>query len=158
RQRISPNLATPIPPGVPLTRNDFRMTLGTSFELDFWGRLRRGQEAARANALASRYGRGVVALSLAGLVAQSYFALRSLDAQLEIARQSLATREETLVMVRQRLAGGVAAELELAQAEGARADAAAQLKDLARQRALVEHQLAALTGRLDLALPAGALL
>ena len=158
RSRISPNTATPIPPGVPLTRNDFRITLATSFELDFWGKLRRGQEAARANALASRYGRGVVALSLAGLVAQSYFALRSLDAQLGVARDSLATRGETLDMVRQRLDGGVATELELAQAEGARADAAAQIKDLVRQRALVEHQLAALTGRLDLAVPPGALL
>lgn len=158
RQRISPNLATPIPPGVPLTRNDFRITLGTTFELDFWGKLRRGQEAARANALASRYGRGVVALSLAGIVAQSYFALRSLDAQIVVARESLATREETLDMVRRRLDGGVATELELAQAEGARADAAAQIKDLVRQRALVEHQLAALTGRLDIALPPGALL
>jgi multidrug efflux system outer membrane protein len=100
----------------------------------------------------------VVAISLAGLVAQAYFALRSLDAQLEVARASLATREETLDMVRQRLQGGLAAELDLAQAEGARADAAAQLKDLVRQRALVEHQLGALTGRLDLALPPGALL
>jgi len=158
RQRISRNLATPIPPGVPLTRNDLRMTLGTSFELDFWGKLRRGQEAARAAALASRYGRGVVALSLAGLVAQSYFALRSLDAQLAVARESLATREETLDMVRRRLEGGLATELELAQAEGTRADAAALIKDLVRQRALVEHQLAALTGRLELALPPGALL
>jgi multidrug efflux system outer membrane protein len=158
RQRVSPNLATPLPPGVPLTRNDFRIALATSFELDFWGKLRRGEEAARANALASRYGRGVVAISLAGLVAQAYFALRSLDAQLEVARASLATREETLDMVRQRLQGGLAAELDLAQAEGARADAAAQLKDLVRQRALIEHQLGALSGRLDLALPPGALL
>jgi len=158
RTRISPALATPIPAGVPLTRNDYRLTLATTFELDFWGRLRRGQEAARANALASRYGRGTVALSLAGLVAQAYFALRSLDAQLAVTRDSLATREETLALVRRRLDAGLGTELELAQAEGARADAAVQLKDLARQRALIEHQLAALAGRLDLALPEGALL
>lgn len=61
-------------------------------------------------------------------------------------------------MVRRRLEGGLATELELAQAEGTRADAAALIKDLVRQRALVEHQLAALTGRLELALPPGALL
>jgi multidrug efflux system outer membrane protein len=158
RSRISPNTATPIPSGVPLSRTDYRMTLSTTFEIDFWGKLRRGQEAARALALGSRYGRDVVALSLAGLVSQGYFALRSLDAQVAVTRSSLATREETLDMVRRRLAGGIASELDLAQAEGARADAAAQLKDLARQRALIEHQLATLAGRLELALPAGELL
>jgi len=155
RSRISANTATPVPSGVPLLRNDFRLTFSTSFELDFWGKLRRAQEAARALALASRYGRDTVALSLAGLVTQTYFALRSLDAQIAVSRRSLATREETLATVRERLAGGIASDLDLAQAQSARADAATQVRDLLRQRALLEHQLAALTGQLDLAVPAG---
>ncbi len=158
RSRISNRTATPIPATVPLVRNDIRLSLGTSFEIDFWGKLRRALEATRALALGSRYAREVVTLSLAGLTTQAYLSLRSLDAQTAIVRNTLASREQTLSMVRQRAQGGVASDLDLNQAELSRADAAAQLKELERQRALVLHQLATLTGRLDLALPAGELL
>src|SRR5258706_15056026 len=67
----------------------------------------------------------------------------------------MATREDALSYVRARAKGGVASELEVAQAEGGRADIATQLKDLQRQRALIEHQLATLTGRLDLVVATG---
>ena len=80
RQRISGATATPVPSSIPLVRNDIRLALGTSYELDFWGKLRRALEATRASALGSRYAKEVVTLSLAGLTAQAYFALRSLDA------------------------------------------------------------------------------
>ncbi len=158
RSRISARTATPIPATVPLVRNDIRLSLGTSFELDFWGKQRRALEATRALALGSRYASEVVKLSLAGLTTQGYFSLRSLDAQSALARGTLAGREEALAMVRRRAQGGIASDLDLNQAESARADAAAQLKEFERQRALIEHQLATLTGRLDLALPAGDLL
>jgi len=158
RSRISADTATPVPPSIPLVRNDIRLSLGTSFEIDFWGKLRRTLEATRALALGSRYAREVVRLSLAGLTSQAYFSLRALDTQSALARSTLASREETLAMVRHRAQGGVASELDLNQAELARADAAAQLKEFERQRALAEHQLATLTGRLDLALPSGDLL
>jgi len=149
RTRSSTTMVLPPPPGVPVVRNDVRLALSTSFELDFWGRLRRSVEAVRAQMLATRYAGDVVALTLQGLTAQAYFALRSLDAQI------IVTREDALAYVRARARGGVASELEVAQAEGARADIATQLKDLERQRALIEHQLAALTGRLDLAVAIG---
>jgi multidrug efflux system outer membrane protein len=155
RTRSSATTALPIPPGIPAARNDVRLALSTSFELDFWGRLRRSVESVRAQALATRYARDVVALTLQGLTAQAYFALRSLDAQIVVTRETMATREEALAYVRARARGGVASELEVAQAEGARADIATQLKDLERQRALIEHQLAALTGRLDLIVASG---
>ena len=158
RQRISGATATPIPPSIPLVRNDIRLTLGTSFEIDFWGKLRRALEATRALALGSRYAREVVTLSLTGLTAQAYFSLRSLDAQIALTRTTLASREEALILVRDRANGGIASDLDVNQAEVARADAAVQLKDLLRQRSLIEHQLGSLTGRLDLALPAGDLL
>ena len=158
RQRISARAATPIPASIPLVRNDVRMTLGTSFEIDFWGKLRRAEEATRALALGSRYAKEVVALSLAGLTTQAYFSLRSLDAQITLTRVTLGSREEALALVRQRARGGIASDLEVNQAELARADASIQLSDLARQRALIEHQLGSLTGRLDLNLPAGELL
>ena len=158
RQRLSARTATPIPSSIPLVRNDIRLTLGTSFEIDFWGKLRRALEATRALALGSRYAKEVVTLSLAGLTAQAYFSLRSLDAQIALTRTTLASREEALTLVRNRARGGIASDLEVNQAELARADASVQLKDLLRQRALIEHQLGSLTGRPDLAFTSGDLL
>jgi multidrug efflux system outer membrane protein len=158
RQRISGATATPIPASIPLVRNDVRMALGTSFEIDFWGKLRRAHEATRALALGSRYAKEVVTLSLAGLTAQAYFSLRSLDAQIALTRATLESRDEALALVRNRARGGIASDLEVNQAELARADASIQMNDLLRQRALIEHQLGSLTGRLDLGLPAGDLL
>jgi len=131
------------------------VAMSTSFEIDFWGRLRRMVESARAQALATHYARDVVTLSLAGLTTQAYFSLRSLDAQIAATRETLATREDYLVIVRRRADSGLASDLDLNQALGARSDAAAQLKDLVRQRALAEHLLGTLTGQLDLRLPAG---
>ena len=134
---------------------DLRFALTTSFEIDFWGRLRRLLESARAQVLATHYAKDVVTLSLAGLTSQSYFLLRSLDAQITATREALATREEYLAVVRRRVDAGLASGLDLAQALGARSDAAAQLKDLVRQRALAEHLLGTLTARLDLKVASG---
>ncbi len=135
--------------------NDVRLSLSTSFEIDFWGRLRRLVESARAQAVGTYYARDVVTLSLAGLTAQTYFALRSLDAQIFATRETLATRQDYLDIVQRRVDAGLASDLDLNQARGARADASAQLKELLRQRALVEHLLGTLTGKLDLKLPPG---
>jgi len=158
RSRISSTQATPLPATIPAVRNNVRLTATTSFELDFWGKLRRGVEAVRAQALGTRYARDVVALSLAGLTAQGYFSLRSLDAQIAATRQTLASRDEALTYVRNRARGGIASDLDVSQAETARADSAVQLRELLRQRALAEHQLGTLAGRLDLTDPGGDLL
>ena len=152
RSRASGSIAAPSP--VRLS-NDFRVALSTSFEIDFWGRLRRMVESARAQALGTHYAKDVVALSLAGLTTQTYFSLRSLDAQVAATRETLKTREDYLDIVRRRADSGLASDLDLNRALGARSDAAAQLKDLLRQRALAEHLLGTLTGKLDLKLPAG---
>jgi multidrug efflux system outer membrane protein len=97
----------------------------------------------------------VVTLSLAGLVTQTYFSLRSLDAQIANTRSTLVTRDDAFALVKRRADAGYASDLDLRQAEGARADISAQLKELVRQRALVEHQLGVLTDRLDLAVSPG---
>lgn len=93
-------------PGGGVTANSFRLVATTSFEIDFWGRLRRASEAARAQALASRYGHEVVRQTVAGLVAQSYFSLRALDEQIALTRETLRTREEALRLLRLRLQSG----------------------------------------------------
>jgi outer membrane protein, multidrug efflux system len=152
RSRNSGNVASPSPVR---TSTDFRAALGTSFEIDFWGRLRRQVESARAQALSTHYARDVVTLSLAGLTAQTYFALRSLDAQVAATRETLKSRQEYLDIVRRRAEGGLASDLDLNQASVARSDAAAQLKELVRQRAIVEHLLGTLTGNLALKVSPG---
>lgn len=136
-------------------RENYNIRLGTSFELDFWGKLRRAKESARAQALASRYARDTVALSLAGLVTSNYLQLRSLDSQIAVSEDSLRTRNESLELTRRRLEGGVSSALDVHQAEVANSALAAHIVELKRQRAISQHQLALLTGELDLKLAAG---
>lgn len=155
RTRASTLNAQPLAAGTSPVSNSHRLALSTAFELDLWGRLRRASETARAQLLGSRYARDVTVLTLAGTAAQSYFLLRSLDAQIAVTQQTLAAREESLAVTRSRATGGLASELDVNQAETGRADAALQLRELQRQRALVGHQLAALTATPDLALAPG---
>lgn len=155
RSRSSNAVASPPPAGTASVRNDVRLVLSASFEVDFWGKLRRGAEAASAQALGSRYAKEVVLLSLASLTTQTYFSLRSLDAQIATTRNTLATRSDGLALVKRRVDAGYASDLDLHQAEGATTDASAQLKELVRQRALAEHLLGVLTGKLDLVIPPG---
>lgn len=133
-------------------RNNYIVSAGTSFEIDFWGKLRRAKESARAQALATRYARDTVGLSLSSLVASNYLQLRSLDSQLAVARDSLRSREESLALTKRRLEGGVASALEVQQAEVSTSNLVAQIAELTRLRGLSEHQLAILSGVLDLKL------
>lgn len=138
------------------TFNTFQLAATTGFEIDFWGRLRRASEAARAQALATDHAREVVWQTVSGLVAQGYFSLRMLDEQIALSRDTLASREESLRLLRLRLQGGAAARLEVDQAEAERAEAALQLRELQRQRELAQSQLALLTGQPGLQVAAGA--
>ncbi len=135
---------------MPKYRSSHNLGLTTAFELDFWGRLRRTKEAARAQALASRHARDTVELSLAGMVANSYLALRAFDAELAVSRESLASREATLKIVQSRVEAGLASPLEQRQAEGGLAATRAQISTLRQQRAITEHQLALLVGTPEL--------
>ncbi len=155
RSRISQLGPNPLFGGVKPIRESYNIRLGTSFELDFWGKLRRAKESARAQALASRYARDTVALSLAGLVASNYLQLRSLESQILLSEDSLRTRNESLALTKRRLEGGVSSALDVHQAEVASSNLAAQIVELKRQRSISEHQLAVLTGQLDLKVAAG---
>lgn len=155
RSQVSAAGAVPLASTVPRLRTDNRIALSTSYEIDFWGKVRRGAEAAEAQTLATRYARDVVELALTGAATQAWFALRSVDSQIALTRESLALRVDSLDLVRARARGGVASELELNQAESARAEAAVQLNELERQRAAVERQLGVLSGRPDLRVEPG---
>jgi multidrug efflux system outer membrane protein len=147
RTQASTVTSTPFPAGTPRLRDSKKAALGTAFELDVWGKLRRANQAARADLLGSRYARDTVELSVAGLVSSSYLSLRAADANLVLTRATLETREKALDIVRHRLEGGTASPIDLYQAEGTVATAAAQLSELRRLRALAENQLALLTGQ-----------
>lgn len=136
-------------------RNNYIIALGASFELDFWGKLRRAQESARAQALSTQYAKDTVALSLIGLVASNYLLLRSLETEIVITRASLKSREESLALTERRLKGGIASALDVHQAEAASTNLIAQIAELIRLRALTEQQLAVLTGDLGLKLAEG---
>jgi outer membrane protein, multidrug efflux system len=88
-----------------------------SYEADIWGRLRRATEAAQANLLGSDENRKAVVTTLVSDVAGAYFNLLELDAELEIARRTLATREASLKLIQNRMQGGVATQLEVRQGE-----------------------------------------
>lgn len=154
RSRIS-GVGAPIPAGAPLYRNSFQTVISTSFELDFWGRLRRASEAARAQALGTRHAKDTVELTLVSQVVGGYLNLRALDAQLELSRDTLATRRENVDILRSRVERGLTNELELQQALGAVAAIEAQIADLARSRGIAENQIALLTGNLGMRIEAG---
>jgi outer membrane protein, multidrug efflux system len=136
-------------------RNNYSFGLSTSYELDFWGKLKRAKESAAANALASRSAKETVELSLIGLVASNYLQLRGLDAQITVTKDNQKSRKEALALNQRRMVGGIASALEVSQAEVSVSNLEAQLIELNRLRAISLHQLAVLTGVLDLQVEAG---
>ncbi|MDR2837970.1 MAG: efflux transporter outer membrane subunit [Azonexus sp.] len=140
---------------MPRISHSRRAALTTSYEFDVWGSARRANEAARANLLASRYSRDTIGLTIAALVSNAYLALRALDAQQTVAAESLRDNEANQKLVKARLDAGYVSPLDLHQANSAVANAEAQLAELKRQRALLEHQLALLTANPSLTIAAG---
>ena len=153
RNRVSSRISPPNVP--PLERTQHGVVAGTSYEIDFWGRVARASESARASLAASRLSREVVALTLSSATTQAYFALRSLDAQIAALDASVRTRADSLEIAQARLQAGLAPELDVHQARAALSDVRVQLLEARRQRALVEHQLGQLTGRMDLRVAPG---
>ena len=81
-------------PGAPRFNNEDQVQILASYQLDLWGQLRRMNEAARANLLASQYARRAVSVTLVATLANTYFELISLDSQLEITQRTVVSREK----------------------------------------------------------------
>src|SRR5215204_3817476 len=118
-----------------------------NFEIDVWGRLRKATEAARAELLASEEARKAVITTLVGDVATAYFNLRELDVELEIARRTLTSRQETLRIVTRRQEYGVSNMLERRQAEELVFDAREVIPDIERAIQQQENFISYLTGK-----------
>jgi len=155
RSRIGTLTQPPPITTAPLERNDARLVASTSFEIDFWGRFGRADEAARAGLLGTQLAREVVGLTIGSLTAQTYFGLRSLDAQIMALDNTIRLRRESLDIARARANAGLTSELDVHQAQGALSDSLVQRRDAGRQRALLERQLAQLSGKLDLKVAGG---
>lgn len=125
----------------------FSVSGSASWEPDLWGRIRRLNESARAQYLATQEARRDVTLSVISQVAQGYFRLLALDQLLDIAHQSTNSFGESLRIFGQRLAQGTASELETSAAEALLASSDATVPDLERQIEAQENLINVLLGR-----------
>lgn len=141
---------------VPGTNEFYQANLGLSWEIDLWGRIRRLNEAALARYLATEEARRGVFLSLVSEVATRYFALRALDLELEIARRTATSFEETHDLFSRRYATGIASALETASASAPLAATRAAIPDLERRIVEEENGIALLLGRNPGDVPRGA--
>ncbi len=142
------------PAGFPTPFNKYADTT-LSWELDIWGRVRRTNEAARAQLLAQEENKRAVILELVSGVAEAYFDLRQLDLQQEIAAQTLGAWEEAVKIAQARLRQGLISRLDADQFEAERAGAAARVAELERAKVQKENQLSLLLGRNPGAIPRG---
>jgi outer membrane protein, multidrug efflux system len=144
RGRTSENALNPMPNRV---GNDFRVPLDLNYELDLWGRVRRSFEGANADAQARLAAFENTLLLLKADVAQNYFALRALDTERAILRNTIQLRREAFDLVNSRYKGGAASELDVSRAETELNSTEAELLAVNRDRAEVEHALAVLEGK-----------
>src|SRR6266568_7406260 len=143
RQRYSPNQQ---PSFGNVTASTFSVPLDLSYEVDLWGRVRRSFESARADAQASLAAFYNILLTLQADVAQNYFALRALDAEIATVTGTVDLRKEQVHLVRSRFEGGIGSELDVTRAETELATTEAEAASLAQRRAELENALAILAG------------
>ena len=127
--------------------NSFLGGFEALWEIDLWGRVRRMNEAARANFMASQEGRRTVMISLVSGVARAYFELLELDDQLAIARRTRNSYERTFKLFDDQHAAGLASNLELSRAKLALRTVSANIPEIERQIALKENEINTLLGR-----------
>jgi multidrug efflux system outer membrane protein len=154
RRRISPD-DPDIADSINRTATRYFGVANLNWELDLWGRIRRSNEAARAELLAQEETRRTVILSLVSAVAQQYVELRRYDRQLQISIDTRDIRAETLRLFELKFKGGVVSEIEVAQARSDYEKAASRVPRFQRKVALTENALSVLLGRNPGAIPRG---
>ncbi len=135
--------------------NAEQLTGSLSWELDFWGQFRSATQAARAQLLATEWGRRAVLSTLVANVASGYFQLRELDLELEISQRTLSSRQESLKLVSTLEEHGSSSMLEVRQAEELVYTASSQIPDLERRIQQEENFLSVLLGRYSGPIPRG---
>ncbi|MEQ1353044.1 MAG: efflux transporter outer membrane subunit [Candidatus Acidiferrum sp.] len=135
--------------------NFLNLGADAAFQLDFFGKLRRATQAARAQLLATEDAKQVVVLTLVSDVASDYFTLLQLDLQLQITRNTVEAQEASVRLTNLRLQHGVANKLEVLQAQEVLDSANAQIPDLERQIAKQENAISILLGNYPQGVPRG---
>ena len=132
-----------------------QVVASASWNLDFWGRFRRASEAARANLLANEWARKQVMATLVANVATSYFQLRQLDLELEIAKHTLSSRRDSLQLTQTLEQHGINSLLDVRQSEQLVYTAATEVPDLERLIEQQENTLSLLLGNNPGQIPRG---
>lgn len=139
--------ANPLPPGFGATGNDFRLGVDASYEVDLWGKYRISTLAAQNDLLATEYARETVRTAVAAQVAQTYFGLIAADAQLQLLRDTLKLREQSVALQTDRAQAGVIGQYDLSQAKAERDAVAADIAAAERAVNQLESALAVVVGR-----------
>ena len=127
--------------------NTFVLAANLTFEVDLWGKLRRSTEAARAELLATVEARNVVTITLVADVASLYLLLLDLDHRVDVARRTVETRQQSLVIIQARFDRGTVPLIDVNQAQIELADAEAALAALKRERQQAENLLSVVLGQ-----------
>ena len=135
------------PPFNPATYNLNSVNVNFGWELDLWGRIRRLNEAAKAQYLATEEARRGVLLSLVADVANTYFLIRELDEELAISKKTVSAFQGTHDLFQRKLQEGAASALETSYASAALGQVASTVPDIERQIEEAENRLALLLGR-----------
>ena len=127
--------------------NNFSANVGLNWELDFWGKFRRGTEAAKADMVSSLYGKRAVEIALISEVANNYFLLLDYRTQLEISINTLASRDSTLIIIQERFNYGYTHIIDVNQAQIQKAIAQVAVPQFKRFVAYTENNLSVLLGK-----------
>lgn len=147
RQRSSKNIPeNGHPAGNPYTFNNFILPLQVGWEPDLWGRIRRGVEGRQAFLEASTDDVEAARLAVQAEVAIDYFTLRALDSESALLRATVINFQRASELVVHRRAGGIATDLDVAQATTQLRATEAQVPAVGLQQARLRHALATLTG------------
>lgn len=136
----------------------YSATANVFWELDFWGKYRRATQAAKAELVASEYGRRSVQVSLISSVATVYFQLLDYKNRLEISLQTLETRQKSLDIIQERFNEGIIPEIDLNQAQIQEAIAASAVPVYEKLVVSAEHALSILLGEFPHTIDAGLLI
>jgi len=131
-------------PGYEITQG--QLTVSAAWNLDFWGKYRRATQAARANLLANEWAQKEVTASLVASLATAYFELRELDLELEISKQTLDSRSQSLNLTKTLEQHGINSLLDVRQSEQLVYTAATEIPDFERQIAQLENAISILLG------------
>jgi multidrug efflux system outer membrane protein len=157
---LGPSIGGVRQPGIPNVFSGYSyladtLTVSGSWNLDFWGRYRRATEAARANLTSTEWGRRAVLSSVVEEVISAYYQLREYDLELEIAKQTLETRQQSLKLTQTLEEGGATSLLDVKQAQQLVEEAAETIPQTEQAIEQTENQLNILLGQNPGPIPRG---